>query len=153
MDFDAPFSSGYYVSFDQRLIDPAFVIKEIQGSYWGNWRSPMVILRSMDHSICAGVYQHTKAEDHEDFPTKDEMVGFGRVVTDYTTFAWICDIIITEGHRHKGLGSFLMHSIMSHPEVAPRACLLATRDAHELYRKFGFENVSMMKRLPNPKAG
>lgn len=147
---DAP-GSGFYVSFDRALIDEAFVIKEISTSYWGSWRSPIVILRSIDRSLCAGVYERSIPSE-EDFPTKrDKMVGFARVVSDFCTFAWICDVIITKEYRGRGLGKFLMASLMKHPEIEPRACLLATQDAHDLYRKFGFESITAMKRLPSKR--
>lgn len=147
--FDDPHADGFYVSFDKKLIDPAFVIREIQHSYWGAWRSPIVILRSLDHSLCAGLYKHAvwnPATEPE--KPKDEQVGFARVVTDYCTFAWICDVLVTKQHRGAGLGQFLMRAVMEHPDVKPRACMLATRDAHGLYRKFGFEPFEAMKRLP-----
>lgn len=143
MNFDeTPHTNDYFVSADKRLIDSAFVIREIQASYWGGWRSPAVILKSIDHSLCFGVFQRTEGG-------KDVQVGFARVVTDYCTFAWICDVVISRAHRNKGLGKFLMRTVMDHPDVKPRACMLATQDAHGLYLKFGFKNFVAMKRLPD----
>lgn len=153
MDPDAPHGEDFYISYDKKLIDPAFVIKAITTSYWGGWRTPIVILKSMDHSICIGVYKHLVPDQTKETQAPDRMVGFARVVTDYTTFAWICDVIIDPEFRHQGLGKFLMSGVMRHPDVEPRACLLATKDAHGLYRKFGFELNDTMKRLPHPKAG
>ena len=148
MNFDeTPHTGDFFVIFDKGLLDAAFVIKEITTSYWGSWRTPMVVLRSIDHSLCAGVY----LRQGEGKP--DRQVGFARVVTDYTTFAWICDVVITKDFRGKGLGSFLMRTLMEHPDVKPRACLLSTQDAHELYAKFGFRQFVAMKRLPPTKAG
>lgn len=149
MDFDAtPPGNSYYVSFDRELMDTAFIIKEITGSYWGGWRSPATILKSMDHSICAGVFKHSVWDVAKTEKPKDEQVGFARVVTDHATFAWICDVIITADHRGKNLGKFLMFHLHNHPEVSPRACMLATRDAHDLYRKFGYTDFTAMKKLP-----
>ena len=149
-DFDAtPPGKDYYISFDKALIDPAFVIREIQHSYWGSWRTPMTILKSMDYSICAGVFKHAVWEKKDEQKPKDFQVGFARVVTDYTTFAWICDVLIAKEHQGKGLGKFLMWHLHQHPDVKPRACMLATRDAHDLYSKFGYTRFEAMKRLPS----
>ena len=75
----------------------------------------------------------------------DEQVGFGRVVTDYATFAWVADVFVLKEHRGHGLGHWLMECMVSHPEIQNMALDLATRDAHEVYRSVGF------KELPNPE--
>lgn len=144
---EVPHSKDYFVSTDKALLDPAFVIKEIQTSYWGSWRSHHTVLKSIDHSLCFGVFLHDPDRKSQ------TQVGFARVVTDYCTFVWICDVVITKDHRHKGLGKFLMNAVMAHPEVAPRACLLSTHDAHPFYRALGFSDFQAMKRLPNKTAG
>ena len=149
-EFDAqPPGNDYYVSFDKSLIDPAFVIREIQTSYWGSWRNINTILKSMDHSLCAGVFKHSVWDPAKGEKPKDVQVGFARVVTDYATFAWICDVVIAKEHRRHGLGKFLMFHLMQHPDVKLRACMLATKDAQGLYRKFGFQEFTAMKRLPS----
>lgn len=149
---ETPHGNDFYVSFDKKLLDPQFIIKEIQKSYWGGWRSINVVLKSLDHSLCAGLYKRVVSDTPGESP-KDIQVGFARVVTDYCTFAWICDVIVAEPYRKAGLGKFLMAKVMDHPDVSPRACMLATRDAHGLYRKFGFSDFTAMKRLPQTKAG
>jgi GNAT superfamily N-acetyltransferase len=71
------------------------------------------------------------------------MVGFARVVTDYATFAWIADVFILPEHRGKGLSKWLMETILEHPQLQGfRRWVLATRDAHELYRKYGFGELT-----------
>ena len=68
----------------------------------------------------------------------EQQIGFARIVTDYSTFAWLCDVFIAESHRGQGLGKWLVKSVTSHPEVKSlKYILLATSDAHELYRKYG----------------
>ena len=69
-----------------------------------------------------------------------EFAGFARVVTDKTTFAYICDVFVLEGHRRLGLSKWLMQTIMEHPELQGlrRWSLAATSDAHKLYAQFGF---------------
>lgn len=148
MNFDElPHLQDYYVTFNRETMDLGFIVREIKGSYWGSWRDPLTIFTSLENSICAGVF-FRKGDG-----SKDEQVGFGRIVTDRATFVWICDIIITKDHRKKGLGKFLMGQIMAHPEVAPRACLLSTQDAQGLYKKFGFESFTTMKRVPDTRRG
>lgn len=152
MNPDDPHADGFYVSTDRKLIDPAFVIKAITTSYWGGWRTPIVILRSMDHSLCFGLYEHNVADPLDRETKRDRQIGFARVVTDYTTFAWICDVIMDKEYRNKKLGAFLMRTVMAHPDVAPRACMLTTKDAQKFYQKHGFESFVAMKRLPEQKS-
>jgi GNAT superfamily N-acetyltransferase len=67
-----------------------------------------------------------------------EQVGFARVVTDYATFAWLCDVFVLETARRRGLGKWLIASVIAHPDLQGlRRFTLATRDAHELYRRYG----------------
>lgn len=82
--------------------------------------------RSIAHSLCFGVYG------------EGEQVGFARVVTDYATFAWLCDVFVLETARRRGLGKWLIASVIAHPDLQGlRRFTLATRDAHELYRRYG----------------
>ena len=78
---------------------------------------------------------------------KLEQVGFARVVTDYTTFAWLCDVFVAEEARGQALGKQLVESVLAHPELQGlRRWMLATRDAHELYRRFGFRELAAPER-------
>lgn len=91
--------------------------------------------------------QRTACENSLNFIARHEgrVVGFARVVTDKSTFAWICDVIVDENCRGQGIGKDLLQSIENHPELLTlRRSVLATRDAHSLYSKFGFEP------LPHP---
>jgi GNAT superfamily N-acetyltransferase len=95
-------------------------------SYWAQGRSREVVEKSIQNSLCFGVFDG------------EWQVGFARIVTDYITFAWLCDVFIAESHRGQGLGKWLIKSVVSHPEMAAvKFILLATSDAHELYRKYG----------------
>ena len=104
-------------------------------SYWAQGRTLETIRTSIQHSLCFGIY------------LDGEQVGFARIVTDYATFAWLCDVFIREDQRGHGLGKWLVQTIVAHPELNTiKRMLLATRDAHELYRRYGdFEP------LPNPE--
>ena len=78
----------------------------------------------------------------------DKQVGFARVITDYATFAYLADVFITESYRGRGLSKVLMECIVKHPELQGlRRWTLATRDAHELYAKFGFTHLAKPDRF------
>jgi GNAT superfamily N-acetyltransferase len=90
-----------------------------------------IVTRSIENSLNFGLYK------------ADKQIGFARVVTDYATFAWLGDVFVVPEHRGEGLGKWLIESITSVQElVGLRRWLLATRDAHDLYRQFGFTNLS-----------
>lgn len=99
--------------------------------------------RSLDNSLNFGIFK------------ENQQVGFARVVTDFATFGWIADVFILEEHRGKGLAKWLMKSILSHPRLQGfRRWVLATKDAHELYRKFGFQELRRPERWlerPDPQ--
>lgn len=131
----------FFVSDDKEILDVPFIFQELKTSYFGSWREMNTVQRSIHHSLCFGLYQ-------VDFEGGIKQIGFARVVTDYSTFAWICDVLVTRARQGQGLGKFLMQCVMGHPEVKPRSCLLSTHDAHGLYAQFGFKQFSAMKRLP-----
>ena len=94
-----------------------------------------MVRRSIDNSLPFGVYRG------------GELVGFARVVTDYATFAWLADVFILKEHRGRGLSKWLMEVILAHPELQGfRRWVLATKDAHELYRRFGFRELHRPER-------
>ena len=97
-----------------------------QRSYWARGRSFDVVRKSIEQSLCFGLYRG------------DEQVGFARVVTDGATFAWICDVFILETVRGRGLGKRLVRAVVEYPELQGlRRLMLATKDAHELYQRYG----------------
>lgn len=105
-------------------------------SYWAQGRSKNTISKSIDNSLCFGVYDGVK------------QVGFARVVTDFAVFAWIMDVFIIDSYQGQGLGKRLMHEIISHPDLQGLQRIgLATDDAHGLYEKFGFSIVQMPEKL------
>jgi GNAT superfamily N-acetyltransferase len=125
---------GYTISTDKTRLDIGLIHDFLsEDSYWAQDRPYDVVERSIDHSLCFGVYAGT------------EQVGFARVVTDYVTFAWLCDVFIVESHRGRGLGKWLVETIVAHPDLdGIRLFILATRDAHELYRGYaGFEPLEV----------
>ncbi|UOQ48742.1 GNAT family N-acetyltransferase [Gracilibacillus caseinilyticus] len=133
------YSKYYTVSDDQREMDTDVIFDMLSKSYWASDRSKEVIVKSMESSICFGVYEG------------EIQVGFARVITDNIVFSWICDVIIHPDHRGKGLGKWLFQCIMEHPENQVKTFGLFTKDAHTLYRKFGFSNVETMQcRVDDP---
>jgi GNAT superfamily N-acetyltransferase len=118
----------YLVSTDRALIDIEVVFEVLTNSYWANGIPRGVIVRSIENALCFGIYKGR------------EQVGFARVISDFATYAYIGDVFIVESHQGRGLGKFLMESILKHPQLQGlRRWSLVTRDAHGLYEKFGFE--------------
>jgi len=123
---------GYEISHDPNRLDLAVIhtfLSEV--SYWAEGIPRDVVERSMAHSLCFGVYQGTA------------QVGFARVVSDHATFALLADVFVLESHRGKGLSKWLIQAVIAHPDLQGlRRLLLLTSDAHELYRQFGFTEIS-----------
>ncbi len=104
-------------------------------SYWAQGRSLETVQLSIEHSLCFGVYE------------AERQIGFARVVTDTATFAWLCDVFIVEEYRGRGLGKWLIETIAAQPLLQPLLFLLATRDAHGLYQRYGdFEPLQNSER-------
>jgi GNAT superfamily N-acetyltransferase len=118
----------YLITTDRSRLDVALIHKFLSNeSYWAGERSIEVVKRSIDNSLCFGVYVNT------------QQVGFARVVTDFATFAWLADVFVVSDHRGHGLAKWLMEVILAHPELQGfRRWVLATKDAHSLYARFGF---------------
>lgn len=101
--------------------------------YWSEGRSREVVATSIANSglVCAG------------YTSDGSLAGFARMVTDLATFAWLCDVFVLEPHRGTGLGVAIVETIVTHPAVAHlKRQLLATRDAHTLYERLGFEPLA-----------
>ncbi len=118
----------YTISTDPRRLD-LDVIHEFlaRRSYWALDRPRARVVRSIEHSLPFGLY-HPSGE-----------VGFARVVTDFVVIAYLADVFVLDAHRGKGLGAWLVETVVRAPELARiRRWILGTRDAHALYRRFGF---------------
>ena len=118
----------YTISTDRSRLDLDVIHGFLVGSYWAEGRTRERVAQSIDHSIPFGLYHRA------------EQVGFARVLTDYVVLAFLSDVFVLEAHRGRGLGTWLVGVVTGLPELRPiRRWLLGTRDAHDLYRKFGFE--------------
>ena len=122
--------------------DPARLNRELihrflsERSYWAQGVSPEMVDRSLDHSLCFGVYQ------------AGQQVGFARVVTDFATFAWLADVFVVEAKRGQGIGKKLVAAVLGHPRLQGlRRFMLGTRDASGLYARFGFKPLAHPERF------
>jgi predicted GNAT family N-acyltransferase len=120
----------YKFSDNKSLISIDKVCELLGNSYWANNRKKEVTIKAIENSLCIGIY------------LKDEMIGFARIVTDYATMYWLCDVIIDEKYRKNGLGTKLIEIITKMKELDGMFGILATSDAHGLYEKYGFKKVS-----------
>jgi len=129
----------YTISTDRRRLDLDVIHRFLASSYWAQGRALERVVKSIEQSLPFGLY-HGEVQ-----------VGFARVLTDYVVVAYLADVFVLEAHRGKGLGAWLVGVVTSHPELRQiRRWLLGTRDAHELYRKFGFAEPKpgvLMERL------
>ena len=124
------------VTTDRSRLDLDVIHGFLTTSYWARGVPREIVARSMEHSLCFGAFE------------KGRQVGFARVISDRATFAYICDVFALESHRGHGVGKSLMAAIMSHPELQGlRRWTLFTRDAHGLYRQFGFGDAGHPERL------
>ncbi|HKB65679.1 MAG TPA: GNAT family N-acetyltransferase [Pyrinomonadaceae bacterium] len=119
---------GYVISTDRSRLNIDLIHDFLsKTSYWAIDRASDVVQRSIDNSLSFGVYKG------------NDQVGFARVVTDYATFAWIADVFVLPEHRGQGLSKWLMDVMLSHTQLQGfRRWVLATKDAHGLYERYGF---------------
>ena len=120
-------TSAVEISTDRNRLDLAYIHRYLsEECYWALGRSLDIVEKSIANSFCFGVY------------AGDRQIGFARVVTDYATFAWLCDVFVDDAYRGQGLGKRLVATIVAHPELQGlRNFILATRDAHGLYERYG----------------
>lgn len=120
-------NGGFTISTDQSRLQIDVIQKYLkEEAYWTTGRTLAVTEKSIEHSLCFGVY-HGKAQ-----------IGFARVVTDFTIFAYLCDVFILTAYQGQGLGKWLTEVILAFlDEEGVRWTMLATRDAHELYEEYG----------------
>jgi GNAT superfamily N-acetyltransferase len=119
---------SYSLTADRRRIDVDAVHAFLTRSFWARGISKELVAKSILHSLSFGVFDGRA------------QVAFARVVTDYSTYAYLCDVYVLEEYRGKGLGTWMIEFVMDHPELQGlRRFQLVTRDAHGLYTRFGFK--------------
>lgn len=125
----------FSISTGKEKLDAAYIHRFLSQSYWAEEIPLEVVQRSIRGSLCFGVYHNNK------------QIGFARIITDEATFAYLCDVFIDENFRGKGLSKWLMETIIAYPGLQGlRRFMLATRDAHGLYRQYGFTELTFTDR-------
>jgi GNAT superfamily N-acetyltransferase len=132
MELLTVFRDEYEITTDKQRLDPERIHEFLANrSYWARGIPLEVVKRSIENSLCFGVYH------------RGGQVGFARVITDFATFAYLADVFIEQPHRGTGLGKWLVATILDHPGLAGlRTILLGTQDAHGLYERYGFRRVA-----------
>jgi GNAT superfamily N-acetyltransferase len=123
---------SFLVSDDKTRLDVGFIHAFLsEKAYWSSCIPRSVVEKAIDNSLCFGLYDG------------EAQIGFARVVTDRATFAWLCDVFVIPAFRGRGLARMMITSVLEHPDMQGlRRTLLATRDAHELYRACGFHPLA-----------
>jgi GNAT superfamily N-acetyltransferase len=125
----------FLVSDDPSRLDLGVIHGFLRGAYWSEGVPLDVVRRAIDHSLCFGLFEH------------DRQVGFARAITDRATYAYLADVFVVPSHRGRGLARWLMECVMAHPHLQGlRRFSLVTRDAHALYRPFGFDPLAQPER-------
>jgi GNAT superfamily N-acetyltransferase len=119
---------GFTISTDKSRLDVTAIYEYLTGdSYWSHGIPRCIVERSIQGALCFGVYQG------------EQQVGFARVITDASTFAYLLDVFILGPYRKRGLGKWLVETILAHPQLQTiRSWMLSTWDAQELYARYGF---------------
>lgn len=125
----------FLVSDDRARLDLGVIHGFLRTAYWSMDVPEDVVKRAIEGSLCFGLFEH------------DRQVGFARAITDRATYAYLADVFVLPSHRGRGLARWLMECVMAHPDLQGlRRFSLVTRDAHALYRPFGFEALSQPDR-------
>jgi N-acetylglutamate synthase-like GNAT family acetyltransferase len=120
----------FTISTDPARLDIATIVDMLTRAYWAIGRPRERTERAIQNSLVFGVYEG------------DKQIGVARVVTDYSIFAYLCDVFIHEDHRAHGLGKWLIQTILEHPDLLEmRRWVLVTNDAHDLYKQYGFTSI------------
>jgi GNAT superfamily N-acetyltransferase len=126
----------YSISTDRERLDREVIHAFLRESYWAKGIPREVVDRAIENALCFGLYEGNR------------QIGFARVISDFSTFAYLADVFVVDSHRGRGLGKWLMQVIRAHPDLQNlRRWMLATSDAHGLYRKFGFRRLEKPERI------
>ena len=126
---------AHRITTDPAALDVALIHRYLTGSYWAAGIPLETVRRSIEGSLNFGLFEG------------DAQIGFARLVTDRATFAWLADVFVLESHRGRGLSKWLMETVIAHPDLQGlRRWVLATRDAHGLYARYGFTPLAAPER-------
>ena len=117
----------YWITTDNRKLDLDAIHAYLSRSFWAEGIPKATVAKAIENSLCFGLFDGS------------QQVGFARVVTDRATYAYLCDVYVLETHQGRGLGKWLIETVMTHPDLQGlRRFQLVTRDAHGLYSRHGF---------------
>jgi GNAT superfamily N-acetyltransferase len=133
MDLDR---DGYRISTDAARLDREAIWRFLRTTYWSPGVERDVVKRGIDNSLVFGL-----------FAPDGEQAGFARVVTDLARFAWLADVFVLDAHRGRGLGVWLVETVVNDPRLSSLRIVLATADAHGIYERFGFRPVDAQRML------
>ena len=123
---------GFQISLDQGLLDREAITKMLKATYWAHDVPEQTLWDSIVNSRSYGLYS-----------PEGEQAGFGRMVTDHSRFAWMSDVYVLPVHRGQGLGEWLVQTMVNYPALSSvKRIILSTHDAHDLYKRFGFETLA-----------
>ena len=126
---------SFTISTDPARLNIDAIADMLTRAYWAKGRTREVIARYLQYSLTFGVFEGNR------------QIGLARVVSDYTTFAWLCDVFIHDDFRGLGLGKWLLETVHSHPDLQGlRRWMLATHDAHGLYEQYGWTPLASPQR-------
>ena len=118
-----------WISKDKEILDKKLIVQELLSTYWAGNRSKEQIEKSLEHSVCFGLYE------------EKSLIGFARVISDQSTFAYLCDVFIIKDKQRQGHGKNLVEHVLCDPDLQKLNWLLRTKDAHGLYEKYGFSKT------------
>jgi GNAT superfamily N-acetyltransferase len=117
----------YWITTDPQKLDLDAIHAYLSRSFWAEGIPKETVAKAMANSLCFGLFDGA------------EQIGLARVITDRATFAYLCDVYVLEAYRGRGLGKWLIETVMAHPDLQGlRRFQLVTRDAHGLYSRHGF---------------
>jgi GNAT superfamily N-acetyltransferase len=127
---------SYVISADPARLDTSAIHGYLKRSYWAEGIPLEIVERAVKASLCIGAYDQ-----------EDKQVGLVRLISDYATFCFVCDVFVLEPHRGRGLSKAMLTMAFEHPRLQGlRRFSLVTLDAHELYRQFGFRPLAFPER-------
>jgi GNAT superfamily N-acetyltransferase len=125
----------FSITTDKTKMDIPLIHRYITRSYWAEGIPFETVVKAVEGSLCFGVFHG------------DKQIGVARVITDAATFAYLCDVFIDESYRGRGLGKWLMETILGHEQLQGlRRFALTTKDAHGLYSQYGFAPLPLPER-------
>lgn len=130
---------GYVITTDRSRLDRDAIWRFLRTSYWSPGIERGLVDRAIDNSMTFGLLSQD-----------GQQAGFARVVSDRARFAWLGDVFVLEQHRGKGLGVWLVQTVLEHPELERLRFVLGTADAHGLYERFGFRPVDSAQMMERP---